>query len=161
MIKQNCINLRGIVNTVCLIEPLSMEKVNNHRMLLEETLRTCTQYLTAEHTEESEEHRAKTFHSLVLRGKLRTAVQWITEQDMGGILQHTELCTSTGERVMEVLRTKHTEACPLAAASLESYPDRPLDLVPVDTTGDTNPDVVGRISGGAGPGGTDSVRLQH
>ena len=37
-----------------------------HRMLLEETLCTCAQYLTAARREESDEHRAKTYHSLVL-----------------------------------------------------------------------------------------------
>ena len=44
-------------------------------MLVEETLRTCALYLTAAGRAESKEHRAKKYHSLVLRGKLRTAVR--------------------------------------------------------------------------------------
>ena len=48
-------------------------------MLVEETLRTCMQYLTATRRDEYKEYWAKTFHSLVLRGKLRTAVRWIME----------------------------------------------------------------------------------
>ena len=50
-----------------------------HEMLVEETLRTCMQYLTATRRDEYKEYWAKTFHSLVLRGKLRTAVRWIME----------------------------------------------------------------------------------
>ena len=53
-------------------------------MLVEDTLRSCTQYLTAVCREETAEHRAKSYHSLVLRGKLGTAVRWITEREKGG-----------------------------------------------------------------------------
>ena len=55
-------------------------------MIVEDTLRSCTQYLTAVRQEETAEHRSKTYHSLVLRGKLRTAVRWITEQEKGGVI---------------------------------------------------------------------------
>ena len=72
-----------------------------------------------------------------------------------------EWCTKADERVMEVLRTKHPEACPPTEASLDSYPDRPPDLVHVDITNNTVAEVAGRLSGGAGPGGTESVSLQH
>ena len=62
-----------------------------HGVLLEETLRTCTQYLTAVRRDDYEEHRAKTYHSLVLQGKLQMALRWITERDTGGVLQPMEL----------------------------------------------------------------------
>ena len=52
-------------------------------MLVEETLRTCVQYLTASRREESKEHRAETYHSMLLLGKLQTAVRYIMEQDTG------------------------------------------------------------------------------
>ena len=41
--------------------------------------------------------------NIVLRGKLRTAVQWITERETGEVLQPGDRCTKTGDRVMEVL----------------------------------------------------------
>ena len=41
-----------------------------YRILVEETLWTFKQYLTAACTEESEDHRDKTHHSLVIRGKI-------------------------------------------------------------------------------------------
>ena len=81
-------------------------------MLVEDTLRSSTQYLTAVRREETAEHRAKTFHGLVLRGKLRTAVRWITEREKGGVLLPEEQFTKTGERVLEVLCTKHLDARP-------------------------------------------------
>ena len=56
------------------------------------------------------EHQAQTYHSLVLRRKLRTAVRWITERDTGGVLQPGDRYTKLWDQVMEVLRTKHPEA---------------------------------------------------
>ena len=61
-------------------------EAENHAMLVDDTLRSCTQYLTAVRREETAEHRAKTFHSLVLRRKLRKAVRLITEREKGGVL---------------------------------------------------------------------------
>ena len=66
-----------------------------------------------------------------------------------------------GYRVMEVLHTNHPEARKPTAVSLDSYLGRPLELTPVDITKDTVTTVAGRSLGGAGPGGTDSVYLQH
>ena len=62
---------------------------------------------------------------------------------------------------MEVLFTKHLEAQTPNAASMDSYPDRPPELVPVDITNDTVAEVAGQLLEGDGPGGTDSVSLQH
>ena len=47
-----------------------------HAMLVRDTLRSCEEYLTAAWREETEEHWAQTYHSLVFRGKLRSAVRW-------------------------------------------------------------------------------------
>ena len=85
-------------------------------MLVEDTLRSSTQYLTAIRPEETGENRAKTFHSLMLCGKLRMAVRLITERETGGVLLPEEHCRNRGEHVMEVLRTKHPDARPLSAA---------------------------------------------
>ena len=62
---------------------------------------------------------------------------------------------------MEVLHTKHPNSCPLSAASLETYTFIPPEIVPVDIIYNKVAEVVGSLYGGAGPGGTDSVRLQH
>ena len=121
-------------------------------MLVEDTLRACGEYPTVARREEMAEHRSQTYHILVLRGKLWTAVRWITEQETGGVLQPGDRCTKTGDRVMEVLRTKHPEARTPTSASLDLYPGRPPELTPVDITKDTVMAVAGRLLGGAGPG---------
>ena len=48
-------------------------------MLVEDILRMGEQYLIAACREETEDHREKTHHSLVLCGKLIIVVRWITE----------------------------------------------------------------------------------
>ena len=60
-----------------------------------------------------------------------------------------------------MLRSKHPEARTPTVASLYSYPNFPPEQTPVDITVDTVMAAAGRISGGAGPGGTDSFSLQH
>ena len=81
-----------------------------HVMLVGNTLRSNAR------REETSENRAQTYHSLVLRGKIRSAVRWITKRETGGFLQPGKRCTKTGDRVLEVLRTKHPESrTPMAA----------------------------------------------
>ena len=92
-----------------------------HMMLVDEILCTSAQYLTATYREKSEEHRAKTYHSLILIEKLRMAVKWITKQDTGRVLHPAEHCTKTGDRVIEVLHTKYPNKCPTSAAILDTY----------------------------------------
>ena len=87
-------------------------------------------------------------------------MRWITERETGGILKPAERCTKTGERVIKVLRTKHPEDHPPTAASLDLYPDRPPEFVPVDITDYMVTAVAGQISGGARTEGKDSVSLQ-
>ena len=106
-------------------------------MLAKDTLRTCTEYLTVARRGESAEHRAQTYHRLVFRGKLRTAVRLITEREMVVVLQPGEWCSNTEDRVMEVLRAKHPEAQAHTLARLYSYLDRPPELVSVKVTDDT------------------------
>ena len=63
--------------------------------------------------------------------------------------------------MLEMLPTKHPEARTPTAACLDSYTGHPLELTMVDITDDKATAVAGRLSGGAGPGGMDSVSLQH
>ena len=83
------------------------------------------------------------------------------DRGKGGVLPPEEHCTKTGERVLEVLRTKNPDARPPSAACLNAYPGKPPEMVPVDIMDDVVSSVIGRLSGGAGPGGTDSISIQH
>ena len=112
-------------------------------------------------SDETEEHRAKTYHSLVLREKLQTAVRWIRGRENGGVLLLEEKYTKMGERVMEVLRAKNPDALPPSTASLDNYPVNPLEMVPVNITDNVVVAVAGRLSREAGPRGTDLVSIQH
>ena len=56
-------------------------------MLAEDTAQTCTQYLSTSMGEDTSEHREKIFYSLVIRDKLRSSVQWITNREKSGVLQ--------------------------------------------------------------------------
>ena len=89
-------------------------------MMMEDTLQMCAEYLTVAWKEETAEHREQTYKILVLRGKLRTAVRWITERETGGVLQPGDRCTKTGEQMMEVLHAKHPEDQIPTAESLDS-----------------------------------------
>ena len=61
-------------------------------MIVEETLHTCTHYPATARSEDSEEHNAKTYHRLVLQGKLRKEVRWITERETRDMMQPEEHC---------------------------------------------------------------------
>ena len=67
-------------------------------------------------------------------------------------MQPAEHCTKTGDRVMEVLRTKHPNKRPLSAASQDTYTGRPPELVPVDIMNNMVTEVAVHLSRGAGTG---------
>ena len=78
-----------------------------------------------------------------------------------GVLLPEEQCTKTGGRLLEVLHTKNPDARPPSAACLDAYLGKPPEMVLVDITDDVVSAVAGRLSGGAGTGGTDLISLQH
>ena len=108
----------------------------------------------------SDEKVAKTFESLVLKGKIRSAVRFATMRDKGGFLAPDATDEKTGLTVLEVLKGKHPEAIIPDAEVLEEYSEVP-DMVPLDTTSDTVTEVAAKLSGVGGPGGVDAVRLQQ
>ena len=91
----------------------------------------------------------------------QTEVRWITNREKGGVLLPDDKCTKTGELVMEVLCTKNLDARLPSVKILDAYPENPPEMVAVYITEDVVTAVAGRLSGGAGPGGTELVSLQH
>jgi di/tripeptidase len=79
------------------------------------------------------EQRAKTFARLVLQGKLRTLVWWVTKQEKGGVLIPEDTDEKTGKKVIDVLRSKHPDARVPDASELENYETVP-DFVDLDIT---------------------------
>ena len=77
------------------------------------------------------EHQAQTHTLLIMRGKLRTVVQCLTDRDKRGVKQPQDARTKSGETVMEVIQAKHTEVRLLLSANLDSYTCVPLKFVPI------------------------------
>jgi hypothetical protein len=71
-----------------------------------------------------------------------------------------DLDTKTNEPIIDVLWSKHPDARVPDISVLEKYETLP-DLVALDITEDTVEQVARRLSGSAGPGGTDSAAFQH
>ena len=73
----------------------------------------------------SDEKVEKTFESLVLKGKIRSAVRFATMRGKGGVLAPDATDEKTGLTVLEVLKGKHPEAIIPDAEVLEEYPEVP------------------------------------
>ena len=129
-------------------------------MLVQDTHRTAMAQLTKMQGKETEEQRGKTFSRLALQGKLRSAVRYLTERDGGEIMLPDEIDAKTGDTVLDVLQSKHPDMRVPDIALMEEYDTLP-DFVELDITADTVEKVARRLSGSAGPGGTDSADLPH
>ena len=100
-------------------------------MLMEDTSRTCVQYLSTSRGGYYPEHRAKIYHILVLQGKIQSTVRSIMEREKGGLFQPGYTRPKTGQPVLEVLRSKHPKARPPTARSLDAYGGKPPAIVTV------------------------------
>ena len=132
-----------------------------HKILMEDMVRTCAQYLSTGRGEDSPDHREKVYHSLLIQEKLQSAVIWITKRERGGVFQTWDMCAKTGHYVFEVLSLKHLEARTPTASILEVYRDKPPAMVTVDITDAMIATVTRLLSGAALPVGVDLFSLQH
>ena len=128
-------------------------------MLVEDTVRTSISLISKIRRKMTDEQMSKTYTRLVLEGKLRQAVRFITQRDQGGVLQMDDLDSKSGLPVLEVLQSKHPDAIIPPPEALEDYASVP-SFVPLDITPCTVEGVARKMSGGAGPGGVDSIALQ-
>ena len=129
-------------------------------MLVQDTVRTSKSLISRTRRQMTDEQISKTYTSLVLQGKLRQAVRFVTARDRGGILQGDDIDVKSGLPVKEVLASKHPDARTPDITALEEYDVVP-DLVPLDITGDTVLAIAPKLQGAAGPGGVDAIALQH
>ena len=107
---------------------------------------------------------ARIYNDQVLSGRLRQAVRNFTNRGTGGVLQPSEPCTKTGRPVLDVLKEKHP---PLQDVPIDGPPGsafEPYDTVPtpltVYITDEILETVASRLSGAAGPSGTDATDLK-
>ena len=100
------------------------------------------------------------FTQLLLSGKVSQAVRFATIRDIRSILEGIDVDSKTGKPVLEVLRSKHPESVVPSPDNLERYEELP-ELVTLNITNETVLTVAAKLSGGAGPGGIDSLTLQN
>lgn len=79
-------------------------------MLIEDTVQTAkVQQLAKIQSATTPEQRAKTYHRLVLQGKLRLAVRYLTDQESSGVLMLSNQDAKTRVLVIDVLQSKHPQ----------------------------------------------------
>ena len=115
--------------------------------------------------QETDETIARRFNSKVLSGHLQAACRGLTNRDGGGVLKPTDVCTKTGEKVLDVLKSKHPELrdptiLGQPGGAFEPYPSVP-PAVPMVISTDVVETIASKLSGSGGPSGTDAVALQN
>ena len=99
----------------------------------------------------------KVFTRLMLRGQVKAAMRWITEQPRGGVLKMMDVGGEKGATVLDVLKSKHPEPrYTVDDAYLQETEFPPL--VEVDITSSHVENVARRIQGSAGPCGSDALQ---
>ena len=108
---------------------------------------------------------ARTFNVKVLSGRLRSAVRTLTNRNGSGVLLPTDTCSKTGETVLTVLQQKHPALRDPPSVQQEHGAFEPYDSVPPPVSLHITSDIIERVSsklsGAAGPGGTDAVDLRN
>ena len=108
---------------------------------------------------------ARSFHKIVLSGKLRQASRRATDREGGGCLLPEDKCTKTGRPVAEVLREKQPDmrVTPVenpTCAALEEYEDITKTLL-LNFTEDDVMWVTSKLSGAAGALGAVAMELSN
>ena len=136
--------------------PLVEWKLNHFTMLVQDTVRTSRSLVSTERRGILDEKVAKTFETLVIKGKIRSAIRFAMLRDKGGVLAPGAVDEKSGKTVLEVLKGKHPEVVIPEVGALEGYVEVP-ELVPVDVTGGTVVEVAAKLSGAGDPGAVDAV----
>ena len=144
---------------------LSLWKEGKFSCLVDDTALTLEASLSKARGNTTPEHRAKVFDSRVKRGKLRSAVRYITDREGGGVLSPNDIDEKSGSKVIDVLKTKHPEMREPGPSALKSYENLP-SLMPLHISEETVEAVASKLSGSAGLSGMDSsslksILLQH
>ena len=110
----------------------------------------------------TEEKTARSFNSTVLDGNLRAAVRRLTAREGGGVMSPSDRCTKTGEKVLDVLQSKHPDRrVPNLDhednLAFEDY-DRVPEPVPVQCDPFEIEKIARKLNGAAG---VDSVDAAH
>jgi hypothetical protein len=112
-----------------------------------------------------EKDKARSYQARVISGQLRFAVHRVTSRAAGGVLQLDDMCTKTGQPVLEALQGKHPKMREpnLDDPNLKIFKKYPtvLQAVSLDITAEAIERVASHLSGAAGPSGTNAVDLSN
>ena len=108
----------------------------------------------------SEEAIAKTLISLMLKGKIHTAVRFDTLRGAGGVLLPNEINLKSGGPVIGILFQKHLVPIIPTVKVIEYYNVVP-EFVPLNVTEDTVELITWKFTGIVGPGRSNAVSLQQ
>jgi hypothetical protein len=143
-----------------LLSRLLAWKEGKYAFLVEDTQQDLLAKQSKARGDTTPAHRAKVYNSKLMRGHLQSAVNFITDRESGGILYPDDLDEKSGHQISRVLQEKHPkmrDPGPTAMPTYESTPDLPT----LDITAETVESVAGKLSGGAGLSGFDSINLKN
>ena len=137
---------------------------NNIDLLIQEPVR-CDCTFKRPLQSMNEEHVNKVFTRLMLQGKIRPAMPWLTSRAKGHVLSPDNIITvdvdgvAQSMSVVNALKLKHPTSHPPHSSNLLNPPQLPL-LEDVEVMGAHVGLTAHRIQGSAGPGGCDSTHWQ-
>ena len=126
--------------------------------LIADTIGTLQKNLSHLQGDTTQDHRARVFNHLVLKGEIRRAVRYLTDRESGGVLFPQDIDDKTGQPVSTVLQGKHPNAQP---ATLFAHQSSPLpEFLDVEVTDSTVASVASKLHGSPGLSGFDSNNLR-
>ena len=96
---------------------------------------------------------------MLLQGKLRQVVRWVTGRNKGGLLFPTDTGRKMGNKLVEFIASKHTALTTLSLEEFCQYDIMPT-LIDIDIMSYIMEKVAKDIQGAAGPGGIDASTWQ-
>ena len=137
---------------------MEMWKANSFEALLCEA-EQCAAQCRSRQPRLNDDHVVRVFTHLMLRGRVREAVRFVTDQARGGVLKPSGTDAKSGKCVLDVLREKHPPPGVTSQDAFVSCTDLPL-LIDVDVTSSYVEQVACCLRGSGGPGGADSYHWQ-
>jgi hypothetical protein len=120
----------------------------------------CDRKLPSSSGKMSEDQEAKVFSSLMLQGRLREAVRFVTDRQGGGVMSPDEDAVKpAGKNVLEVLESKHPQQRAPDNEDFISCEELP-PLIDIEVTNSHVEEAAKKLSGSAGISGFDSHQLQ-
>uniref|UniRef100_A0A1X7SXG4 Reverse transcriptase domain-containing protein n=1 Tax=Amphimedon queenslandica TaxID=400682 RepID=A0A1X7SXG4_AMPQE len=144
---------------------MDMWRDDKFDLLVQESCRCDRSFTSHRRRKHDKDYIEKVFTRLMLQGKVRAAMRWLTDRSKGSILSPSDKVTMSvnGARcettVIDALKSKHPSSHSPHSSTLLTASPLPL-LEDIEITGSHVGLVARRIQGSAGPCGCDSAHWQ-